>query len=172
MKITKPSDDVTPQFYRGYISHCTEEDLIQSLTATLSEFKEIVSIISDEKQNYRYAEGKWSVKEVLLHMIDGERVFSYRALRFSRKDDTPLASFDENIYAPNSNAENRELVSINNEFEMLRLSNIEMFNGMTEDMLHFKGTANDNIMSACSLGWVMSGHLRHHCKVLKEKYLK
>lgn len=171
MRITKPADDVTPEYYRGYIAHCTEEDLVSSLTATLSEFLEVVSIISDEKQNYRYAVGKWTVKEVLLHMLDGERVFSYRALRFSRHDDTPLAGFDENIYVPNSNAEERTLASVSKEFELLRLSNIEMFNGMTEDMLHFKGTANDNVMSACSLGWVMAGHLRHHCKVLREKYL-
>jgi hypothetical protein len=172
MKITKPVEEHVPEFYRGYINHCTEEDLIQSLTTSKEELEQVLSIISDEKQDYRYAEGKWSVKEVLLHLIDGERVFSYRALRFSRFDNTPLPGFEENLYVPNSNAEERSLVSIGREFETLRLSNIEMFKGMTEEMLNFKGTANDNIMTACSLGWTISGHLKHHIKVLRERYLQ
>ncbi len=172
MIIIKPKTEDIPDFYRGYISECKENDLIKSLRHGLDDFRTMIEIITPEKENYRYAEGKWSVKEVINHIIDGERVFSYRALRFSRMDNTPLAGFDENHYVPNTNAEARTLVSLRNEFEFLRLSNIELFNSMDSSMLDFEGNANDLKISARTNGWIIAGHAKHPCKVLEDKYLK
>src|SRR4030095_469239 len=134
MIITKPKVEEIPRFYKEYVAECSEESLMEALQNGLDDFKKLLGNISADKENYRYAEGKWSVKEVINHMLDGERVFSYRALRFSRGDNTPLSGFDENLYVPNSNAEARRLSSLGKEFETLRLSIIEMYNGMTEEM--------------------------------------
>jgi hypothetical protein len=172
MKITKPKDEEIPEFYREYIAECTEDDLIKSLELGLDDILSLIGTIKPEQENFKYAEGKWSVKEVISHMIDGERVFSYRALRFSRMDNTPLAGFDENLYVPNSNAGVRSMLSLQKEFETLRLSNIELFSGMTKDMLDFAGNANGLKISARTNGWIIAGHAKHHCKVLREKYLK
>jgi hypothetical protein len=172
MKITKPAEESIPEYYRNYVAACAESDLIESLQNGLNEFIFIARSIPYVKENYSYTAGKWSIKEVMLHMIDSERVFSYRAMTFSRKDSTPLPGFEENDYAINSNAENRSIISLQKEFETLRLSNIEMFNGMTGEMLELTGTANDNKMSVCAIGWMMSGHSKHHVNVIKEKYLQ
>jgi hypothetical protein len=169
--ITKPAPEAVPDFYKGYVNECSEDDLINSLEAGLSEAMGLISAITPDKENHCYADGKWTVKEVIAHIIDTERVFAYRALRFARKDDTPLSGFKENYYTPNSNAPARSLKSLGSEFENLRKSNIELFKGMTDDMLDFIGTANDNKMTAKAVGWMMAGHAKHHCKVLKEKYL-
>lgn len=171
MKITKPAEEQIPEYYRGYVAACSESDMIESLQNGLNEFVVMAGSIPFVKENYSYAPGKWSVKEVMLHMIDSERVFGYRALRFSRLDPTPLHNFHENDYTIHSNAENRTIISLQKEFESLRLSHIEMFNGMTEEMLEFVGNANKRDMSVSAIGWMMAGHAKHHVKVIKEVYL-
>lgn len=172
MKITKPAEESIPEYYRDYVAACKESDLIESLQNGLNEFIVMAGSIPYVKENYSYAEGKWSIKEVMLHIIDTERVFGYRALRFSRFDSTPLHNFHENDYAIHSNADNRTIISLQREFESLRISHIEMFNGMTNEMLDFVGNANKRNMSVCTIGWMMSGHAKHHVKVIYEKYLQ
>ena len=172
MIIIKPNPNEVPDFYRGYIDSCIETDLIDALNNGLAEASEFINSIPGQKENYSYAEGKWTVKEVLIHIIDAERVFGYRAMRFSRLDETPLAMFKENHYTPNSNAAARDIPSIKKEFEGLRNSNIEMFKGMNQQMMDFIGIANNNKMSVKAIGWMIAGHTKHHIKVLREKYLK
>lgn len=171
MIIIKPNPNEVPDFYKGYIDACIETDLIDALNNGLAEAAEFFKTIPPEKENYSYSEGKWTVKEVLIHIIDAERVFGYRALRFSRMDDTPLAMFKENFYIPNSNAAARNVASIQSEFEGLRIANIELFKGMNQRMLDFTGIANNNKMSAKAIGWMIAGHTKHHLKILKERYL-
>lgn len=160
-----------PQFYKNYIKQVDETDVLQALR--LSGFRSLVLIhsIPNEKADHRYADGKWTIREVLCHTLDAERIFAYRALRFARNDKTNLHPFDENTYAPEANAANRSLKKIADEFSHLRASTVDMFEGFSEEMLHRKGTANNNEISVLALGFVIAGHEAHHRKILMERYL-
>ena len=128
--------------------------------------------IPEDMGEYRYAEGKWSIKELLNHMMDAERIFAYRALRFSRNDKTPLSGFEENDYAPLANAHGRSVQQLCDEIERLRLSTIDLFSSFTPDMLKREGTANNSKLSVISLGYIIAGHETHHRKIISERYLK
>lgn len=160
-----------PQFYKNYVKQIEETDVLQALR--LSGFRSQVMIhsIPADKIDYRYADGKWSVRELLCHILDAERIFTYRALRFARNDRTNLHPFDENSYAPEANAGGRSLKKIADEFTHLRASTVDMFESFTEEMLHRRGTANNNEMSVLALGFIIAGHEAHHRKILTERYL-
>jgi uncharacterized damage-inducible protein DinB len=132
---------------------------------------ELVHFIKEEKADYRYATDKWSVRELLCHVIDAERIFAYRALRFARNDSTPLAGFEEKDYAPQANAAGRSLKKIADEMAHLRISTIELFDSFTPEMLTRKGTANGNELSVVLLGFIIAGHETHHRKIMMERYL-
>ncbi len=163
--------ETVPHFYKNYVKQIEETDLIQALRISGHRMLELVHFIKDEKANYRYADGKWSVREVLCHIIDAERIFAYRALRFARNDKTDLTPFDENDYAPQANASGRSLKKIADEMAHLRVSTIDMFDGFTSEMLTRKGTANKNELSVVALGFIIAGHETHHRKILMERYL-
>ncbi len=163
--------ETVPPFYKNYVKQIEETDLLQALRISGHRALELVHSIPEEKADYRYAEGKWSIREVLCHMIDAERIFSYRALRFARNDKTPLAGFEENDYAPEANASGRSLQKIAAEMAHLRSATIDLFEGLTPEMLIRKGTANKNELSVVALGFIIAGHETHHCNVLKERYL-
>jgi uncharacterized damage-inducible protein DinB len=163
--------ETVPPFYKNYVKQIEETDLLQALRISGHRALELVHSIPEEKADYRYAEGKWSIRELLCHMIDGERIFTYRALRFARNDKTPLAGFEENDYAPQANASGRSLQKIVAEMAHLRSSTIDLFEGFTPEMLIRKGTANKNELSVVALGFIIAGHETHHCNVLKERYL-
>jgi uncharacterized damage-inducible protein DinB len=160
-----------PHFYKNYIKQVEETDLIQALRISGNRMSEIVHGIPESKADFRYAEGKWSVRELLCHMIDAERIFTYRALRFARNDKTPLEGFEENDYAPQANAEGRSLKKIADEMTRLRASTIDLFEGFSPEMLARKGTANKNELSVVGLGFIIAGHETHHRHVLVERYL-
>jgi DinB superfamily len=163
--------DTVPHSYKNYVKQIEETDLLQALRISGNRVQEFVHAIPEDKQDFRYAEGKWSVREVLCHLLDGERIFAYRALRFARNDKTPLAGFDEGIYTPESNASGRGLKNIILEMSHLRTSTMDMFAGLTPEMLARKGTANNTEISVMTLGFVIAGHETHHIKILKERYL-
>jgi len=160
-----------PSFYKNYVKQIDETDLLQALRISGHRALELVHSIPDGKADFRYAEGKWSVRELLCHMIDAERIFTYRALRFARNDKTPLASFEENDYAPQANASGRSLQKIAAEMAHLRSSTIDLFETFTPEMLVRRGLANNNELSVVALGFIIAGHETHHCHVLKERYL-
>jgi len=118
----RPDLSRVPEFYHGYISKAKENDVTSAMRNTTAELLNLLKSIPSEKHDYRYAEGKWTVKEVVQHLIDAERVFTYRALRFARKDDTPLPGFDENLFADTSKANNRNWSDLIEEFTALRIS--------------------------------------------------
>ena len=132
---------------------------------------ELVHSIPDAKADFRYEEGKWSIRELLCHIIDAERIFAYRALRFSRNDKTPLAGFEENDYAPQANAGGRSLNKIADEMKHLRTSTVDLFESFTPEMLARKGTASNNELSVIGLGFIIAGHETHHLHILKDRYL-
>ena len=131
----------------------------------------LILAIPEELGEYRYAPGKWSIKELLCHMMDAERIFCYRALRFARNDKTSLHGFDENTYAPEANAHARTLVQLAQECTHLRISTLDLFKSFNEDMLLRTGKANNTEISVLALGYIIAGHETHHRKVLQERYL-
>lgn len=163
--------ETVPPFYKNYVKQIEETDLLQALRISGHRALELVHSIPEEKADYRYADGKWSIRELLCHMIDAERIFSYRALRFARNDKTPLAGFEEKDYAPEANASGRSMQKIAAEMAHLRSATIDLFEGFTPEMLIRKGTANKNELSVVALGFIIAGHETHHCNVLKERYL-
>lgn len=160
-----------PHSYKNYIKQVEETDLIMALRVSGNRMSEIAHSIPESKADFRYADGKWTVRELLCHMIDAERIFAYRALRFARNDKTPLAGFEENDYAPQANADGRSLKKIADEMARLRASTIDLFEGFTPEMLSRKGLANKNELSVVGLGFIIAGHETHHRHVLVERYL-
>lgn len=158
-------------FQKKYIDLVEGTNLLGTLQTSLAETQALVRGLSEEKLLYRYADGKWNIKEVLLHIIDAERIFTYRALRFARQDSTPLPGFDENTYVPASGASFRSIDNLLEEFTSVRASTITLFKNFTPEMFRTIGTASNNPMSARTMAYVTAGHEIHHRNIIKERYL-
>ncbi len=158
-------------FYSQYIKALGEVDLIEVLEQSLKDLITTLEHLPEEKLTYSYAEGKWTIKELVQHIIDAERVLSYRALRFSRNDTTNLPGFDEDWYVANSNGNERNFKDILQEFNHVRNSTILLFKSFKPEMLLISGTASNSNMSVRALGFIIAGHQTHHLKIIKEKYL-
>ena len=167
--MNRPEKSEYAAFYESYVSIVPETDVVAALENQIAELENLQ--IAEEKGDYAYAENKLTVRQLLGHLIDGERVFSYRALRISRSDQTPLAGFEENFYVANSNFANRQVADLLAEFAHLRRANVIFFADLTEEMWTRTGTASDNQVSVRALAYVMVGHIRHHIHVLRERYL-
>ncbi|MCW3125317.1 MAG: damage-inducible protein DinB [Bacteroidetes bacterium] len=169
--ISKPNTGEYPSYYHTYIGKVTTDDLISSLETGRTNFLSFMALVPADKLEYRYQEGKWTIKELIIHLMDAERIFTYRALRFSRGDSTGLAGFDENEYVPNSAASERSLQSLLHEYVALRQSTIEFFKNLSPEMTRRTGIANGQEISVRSLGYIIPGHEIHHLAVIKERYL-
>jgi len=163
--------ETVPTFYKGYVKLVEHPDIIQALRISGYRTMELIHSIPEAKEDLRYAEGKWSVREVLCHMMDAERIFSYRALRFARNDRTPLPGFDEQAYAQHLNVSGRAMAQLGEEMQHLRTSTVDLFQSFSEEMLKRKGIASNNELSVGALGIIIAGHETHHCKVIRERYL-
>src|SRR5258705_4061854 len=141
--ISRPDLSRVPEFYHNYINHVHEDDLMEAFAKGSREFISFFENIPTDKTGYRYAEGKWSIKEVLQHIIDAERVFSYRAMCFARQDATSLPGFDENDYAKSSNADNRDWRRLLEEFKAVRKSSELLFTSFDTEQLNASGLANN-----------------------------
>jgi len=168
--ITRPLVPV-PHFYQKYVDALKEDDLMDALKSNTRQFRKLLKSIPRKKVDYAYAEGKWTIKELLQHVIDSERVFVYRALTFARKDTTNLPSFDENMWGANAKASKRKWKDLVDEFFALRQANMAFFGSLDEDQLLHTGTANNNVVSVVGLGFISAGHVAHHMRILKERYL-
>jgi hypothetical protein len=158
-------------FYKNYIKALGNVNLFEVLNSSLEEILKTLKNLPEEKLSFRYDNDKWTIKELLQHIIDAERVLSYRALRFSRNDPSDLQGFDEDWYVGNSNSNERNLEDLLEEFTYLRKASISLFNSFTSEMMPMLGTANESIMSVRALGFIIVGHQMHHLKIIKEKYL-
>jgi hypothetical protein len=167
----KPSVDTIPTFYQNYFLLVKEEQVLDALKNSSNELMVLVQNISEKQSKFSYAEGKWTIKELLVHMMDAERIFAYRALRFSRNDRSSLPGFDEQAYAPESNAGSISLSDLLSHIKNLRQSTIDLFNTFNNDMLLRSGFANNYEMSVIALGFIIAGHERHHINIIKERYL-
>ena len=167
----KPTVGDYPEYFGKYINQVVEEDLGEAFTNQFPKIDFFLRSVDEAKANYAYAEGKWTLKELLQHVIDTERIFNYRALCFARKETLSLPSFDENLYAQNSDANRRNWKNLSNELINARRSTEDLFKSFSEEMLHQRGTANNNTTSVLSLGFIIIGHVTHHIKVVEERYL-
>ena len=163
------SDDY-PAIYEDYIEN-VQGDVMEELNMQVETFPTFIREIPQDKLLYSYAEGKWTVKEILCHIIDTERVMSYRALRFARNDMTALASFEQEEFVTNGRHNEREINSIVEEFVNLRKSNIALFKTFNDTELCRKGMASDRLISVLAFIYVIAGHLNHHKFIIKQKYL-
>lgn len=171
--MSRPAKTEYSEFYQPYLDVIPEGDsgLKKLLESSLEAFNSLFENLDSDKENYRYAEGKWTVKELLQHIIDTERIFAYRALRFARKDSKVLSGFDENIYVENCDASERSLSSMVEEFDLIRKSNSLMFASFGANVLKRMGHVDGNEISVRALGFIICGHLLHHLRVLEERYL-
>jgi len=160
-----------PDFYQRYVDKVAFENLTQALIISGNETLDLIRSIPEKSGAYAYDKGKWTIKEVVAHIIDAERIFAYRALRFARNDSTQLAGYDENSYTPESNANNRTLYKLAEEVANVRASTSDLFNSFSEEMKQRKGYADSIEMSVEALGFVIVGHETHHREILLERYL-
>lgn len=167
----KPKESDFPPYFGKYISQVNAESLSEAAKTYAEPLSSFYTDLPEEKADFRYAPGKWTLKELLQHVVDTERIMSYRLLRIARKDKTPMASFDENTYAENSLANNRSFVSIKEEFLALRKSTDLLIQSLTEEQLSAEGIASNLPVTANAVGYIIFGHLLHHKKVVEEKYL-
>ena len=162
---------IYPAYFYNYIRLVENEDLNAILKKQLPESEAFFNSIPKEKYDYKYAEGKWTVKEALQHIIDTERVFAYRALAFSRKDTNILPSFDDKIYAANAKGATREWNDLTDEFAAVRKSTQHLYNSFSSEQLDSLGKASDYQMNARAMGYTIAGHLAHHLNIIRERYL-
>ena len=170
---TIPRPDATEYapFYGTYVGKVPDGDLLELLERQRRETQNLLAGLSDTQALHRYAPGKWSMKEVVGHLMDSERVFCYRALRFARADEKPLQGFDEKAWVPAGSFDARPLADLAAELDAVRRATIALFGGFDAAALARKGTANNNEVTVRALAWIVAGHERHHVAILRERYL-
>lgn len=168
----KPIVSEHPHYYTQYINLVKQDELTAAIQAVGAEIKELIAGISEDRGNFAYATAKWTIKEVLIHCIDTERIFSTRALCFARGDQQKALSFDENIYAPNSEAHHRSLKSISEEFDSVNKATLHLFNSFSKQTLLVSGETPSGPSTVRAIGFTICGHTRHHMNIIRERYLK
>lgn len=169
--MSKPKAEDAAPFYHKYIAYNTGDSLQEIIHNHAAEIKDFYNNLPEEKADYAYAEGKWTLKDLLQHVTDAERIFCYRALRISRKDATPLPGFDENMYAENANTPGRSFDSLKQEFTAVRFATDLLLQSFTGDQLQQSGIASDHHITVNALAFIIYGHLLHHKKIIEERYL-
>jgi hypothetical protein len=169
--IVRPKADEFFEYYGNYIAKVPDGDLISLLREQAVETVTLLQGLSPQQANYAYASGKWTVKEVVGHISDAERIFAYRALRVGRGDETPLASFDENAYVANAKFGSRSVGDLLEELQVVRASTIHLAKSLGADAMARRGTASGHSISVRALFYIIAGHERHHVDIVRERYL-
>ncbi len=167
----KPDLNRVPSFYHNYIAQVKQENLVDAFIAHQNEFSQLLETLPADKWDYKYAKDKWTIKELIQHVIDAERIFSYRALCFARNESASLPGFNENSYASVSQASNRYPNELLEELKAVQRSTALLFASFDEDQLEAAGTANNSSIYVNAIGFIVVGHALHHAKILKERYL-
>jgi uncharacterized damage-inducible protein DinB len=167
-----PKTEYAPYFQRYMqLSVLKGKTIIENLESAQDEFERVLRNLPDSKHSYSYASGKWTLKELIQHVIDTERVFCYRALSFARNDQTALPGFDQDVFVDNDTANERDYYDLLDEMKVLRKSSIQLFKSFSKEALLRIGVASNNKMSVRALGYLFSGHQIHHINIVKERYL-
>ena len=167
----RPRDTEFAPYYGKYVALVPETDILPVLHAQLGEMRALATAIPPDRETYRYGEGKWSVREVFGHLNDAERVFAYRASCISRGDETPLPSFDENLYVAAAGFDTDRLAALSEEFLHLRQAALIAFRRLDDAAWKRMGTASGHPVSVRALAYIMAGHVRHHVTILRERYV-
>ncbi len=167
----RPDLATIPEWYHRYINQVEGNDLLAAMKKQTPAIFRFLNSIPPEKRNYRYGKDKWTIKEVLQHIIDAERVFAYRGLCIARKETVSLPSFDENDYADNAKVKKRDWADMIEELKAVRRSTEILFASFDKEQLSTFGIANNNPVSVLAIGFILVGHINHHIKVTKERYL-
>jgi len=170
-RAVRPAADEHHAFYAGYIGQVPEGDVLDALVGGIDIATALLHDVEEGRAVRGYAPGKWSIKEVVLHCADAERIFAYRALRIARGDTTPLPGWDEQAYTPAGRANERPLAELLHELETARAATVALFAGLPADTWTLVGRANDTPVSVRALAWITAGHLLHHLDVLQDRYL-
>ena len=167
-----PRSEIIPaDFYQSYIDLIKDNDFREAIRKNTRQFRRLMENIPRKKYDYSYAEGKWTIRQMLQHIIDAERVFAYRALRLSRMDPTPLPGWDENGWAQHDGAADRRWKDLLEEFKAVRESTQYLFDSLSDEQLRFVGTVWEKPLNAFTIGFVLPGHVAHHMNILEERYL-
>jgi uncharacterized damage-inducible protein DinB len=171
-RIAKPEEGEYAPYTIMYIGLLPDDGLVlEHLRDNLKATTELILLIPEEKLSYRYAEGKWTIKEILAHIVDDERIYAYRALRFARNDRTELPGFEQDDYALHSGANERDVKDILSEFAAVRHATISLFEGLDERALKRSGVASGNVMSVRAAAYHIAGHELRHVQIIRERYL-
>lgn len=171
VSVGRPMSDEAAPYYFKYIDRVKEEDVLSVLESQLGETAAFFSGITEEKSLHRYAPGKWSIRQVLNHVNDSERVFAMRALWFARGFETPLPSFEQDIAVSNSHADKVPWAAHVDEFRQVRRATVALFRNLPAEAWGKTGIASDNVFTVRALAYIIAGHLPHHLAVLRERYL-
>lgn len=169
--ITRPENTEFNAYYGKYINAVAGDDAFAVMRDQIEETMRLLQSIPEGRGAFRYAPGKWSIKEVIGHMCDTERIMCYRALRMARADATPLPGFEQDDFVAAANFDTRSLQSLMAELQSIRAATLAFFSSLDEPMLRRTGTASNSPFSVRALAYVIAGHERHHVKILREKYL-
>lgn len=167
----RPDTSEYDPYYERYVSLVEADDIIDKLASQPTKLQDLLTAVPDDRGSFAYAEGKWSTKELVGHLIDGERMFAYRLFRISRGDQTPIEGFEQDGYIENAYSNQRSFAELLEEFSLLRRANMILINNLTDTAWDFTGTANNVAISVRALIYIMAGHIEHHLGILKERYL-
>jgi len=168
---TRPGTDEYSPYFGGYVARVPDGNVIDTLASQIVETSALLRALPDSRGDYRYASDKWSIREVIGHMSDTERVFTYRALTFSRADTSPLPGFDQDDYVRQAPFSRVSLIELVDEFEHLRWSTLHLFRNLDDDALMRRGSANGNEITVRALAFLCAGHENHHVDILRTRYL-
>ena len=170
-EIARPNDDEYDAYYKNYVALVADGDIVETLSNQIAETRRVLVEIDSEKAGFRYASGKWSVRELVGHMIDAERIFAYRALRIARGDATPIEGYEQNDYVENAAFDNLNLADLTEEFVLLRRANVLMYRGLQEAAWARRGVANGCEVTVRALAYLSAGHELYHLNILRSRYL-
>ena len=168
---TRPETTEYASYYQRYTDLVPDDHIVTTLERQMGETLALLRGIDEDRASYRYAPDKWSIKQLVGHIIDGERVFAYRALRFARGDSQAIPGFDQDEFMSGANFDEQSIADLTNEYEHVRRATIDLFKPLTEEAWMRRGTASDNEVSVRALAHILAGHELHHVQILKTRYL-
>jgi hypothetical protein len=166
----RPAPDEYAAYYAGYVARVPAGDIVAILETQIERTRALLASVPETMADHAYAPGKWTIREVIGHLSDAERVFAYRALRFGRGDTTELAGFDENAYVPAGGFGGRSLASLIDELVAVRKASVALFRGLPAGAWLRRGVASGHVVTVRALAWIMAGHELHHRAILEERY--
>ena len=167
---TPPAPDEFAAYYAGYVARVPSGDVLATLARQIADTRRLVEEFGEARADHRYAPGKWTVREVVGHLADTERVFAYRAMRVARGDTTPLPAFDENAFVAHANFGRRPLADVLAELEIVRQATLALVRGLDDDALLRRGTASNNPITPRAVAYITAGHELHHTAILRDHY--